>query len=160
MFKLFKKQQVFPADLLTSSLHDQDTFYPRFMRDLDRCRHVAIIESPFISSTRITKLLPTLKRLRQRNVAVVINTREPNEHEYPWSIQASEALGLLQNIGVRILYTGNHHRKIAILDGCILWEGSLNILSQGMSCEVMRRIESQTLAQQMIVFTKLDKFIH
>ena len=31
---------------------------------------------------------------------------------------------------------GNHHRKLAILDRKVLWEGSLNILSQTRSREI------------------------
>jgi hypothetical protein len=55
-----------------------------------------------------------------------------------------------------VLYTAGHHRKLAILDRSILWEGSLNILSQNSSSEIMRRIQSAELAWQMAHFTKLD----
>jgi hypothetical protein len=61
-------------------------------------------------------------------------------------------------MGVEILYTGNHHRKLAIVNRKILYEGSLNILSQSDSCEVMRRIESTGLAEQMIRFIGLKKW--
>ena len=57
----------------------------------------------------------------------------------------------------KVLYTVKHHRKLAIIDEEILWEGSLNILSQGDSCEIMRRTFSDSLALQMLHFTKLDK---
>jgi hypothetical protein len=66
---------------------------------------------------------------------------------------------MLQSIGVEVLYTGGHHRKLAIIDRQILWEGSLNILSQNESCEVMRRIESDELAMQMLQFTKLYRHL-
>lgn len=49
-------------------------------------------------------------------------------------------------------------RKIAVIDGRILWEGSLNILSQGNSREVMRRIESEELTKQMVRFLGLHRF--
>ena len=48
------------------------------------------------------------------------------------------------------------HRKLAIIDGQILWEGSLNILSQVLSREIMRRTNSIELAHQMIQFTKIN----
>jgi hypothetical protein len=65
----------------------------------------------------------------------------------------------LQHMGVQVLYTGYHHRKLAILDRAILYEGSLNILSQNKSSEVMRRIESVSLAWQMVRFTGIDRFL-
>ncbi len=66
---------------------------------------------------------------------------------------------MLQELGVEVLITGGHHRKLAIIDQQILYEGSLNILSQNDSCEVMRRIYSEQLADQMLVFVGLEKFI-
>jgi hypothetical protein len=37
---------------------------------------------------------------------------------------------MLQKLGVQVLYTSGHHRKLAIIDREILYEGSLNIPSQ------------------------------
>lgn len=160
MFSPFKTSP-YPTDLLASALLDQDTFYPQFFRDLQRCSSEVVIESPFITGRRVETLMPIFKKLRARNVSIIINTRPPHEHEDDFMrYEAREALDVLQNMGVSVLHTGGHHRKLAILDRTILFEGSLNILSQSQSCEIMRRIESQVLAQQMIAFTKLHKFIH
>lgn len=62
-------------------------------------------------------------------------------------------------MGVQVLFTGNHHRKVAILDRSILYEGSLNILSQNDSSEVMRRIKSTQLAWQMVRFIGIDALL-
>ena len=56
------------------------------------------------------------------------------------AIQAELAIHTLQELDVTVLMTVGHHRKIAIVDD-ILYEGSLNILSQNDSCELMRRID-------------------
>jgi phosphatidylserine/phosphatidylglycerophosphate/cardiolipin synthase-like enzyme len=89
---------------------------------------------------------------------ITINTRDPQLHEGVMQQYASSGITLLQDIGVEVLYTGNHHRKLAIVDEKILYEGSLNILSQSNSCEVMRRIESANLAAQMIRFLGLKRW--
>lgn len=158
MFSIFKTSS--PADLLTSALYDEATFYPKFVQDLRRCGKEVVIECPFITGRRLGTLVPIFEKLRMRSVRIIINTRHPEEHEDDFMHrEAQQAVAVLQDIGVQILHTGGHHRKLAILDRRILFEGSLNILSQSDSCEIMRRIESQTLAQQMIVFTKLHKFI-
>ncbi len=146
-------------NLLNSALYDQSTFYKAFVQDLSLCQNEAIIESPFITSNRLASLLPIFIKMRSRGVKITINTRHPSVHEAPFDRQASIAIERLQTIGVQVLFTGGHHRKLAILDRKILWEGSLNVLSQNDSCEVMRRINSQQLAQQMLNFTNLDKFL-
>jgi hypothetical protein len=156
----FLNRSAAPVDLLGSELYDQDTFYPTFLKDLANCHSEVIIECPFITSRRLKTLLPTLEKLKARRVRVAINTRDPRTHDEGYrQDDAHEALSKLQYMGVQVLYTGNHHRKIAILDRSILYEGSLNILSQNDSCEVMRRIESGSLAWQMVHFTGIDRFL-
>ena len=73
--------------------------------------------------------------------------------------EAHRAIASLQKRGIHVLFTGGHHRKLVVLDRSILYEGSLNVLSQNNSCEVMRRIESTQLAWQMIHFTGIDKYV-
>ncbi len=159
MFSFLHRHKPSPAGLLTSQLFNDATFYPAFVHDLNRCRIEAIIESPFITTKRAAFLAPVLMSLKRRGVRVIINTRDPNEHETHMRIQSRMAVEEFQQAGVQVLYTDKHHRKLAILDGEILWEGSLNILSQNDSCEVMRRVESAGLAMQMLQFVKLDKFL-
>ena len=142
-----------------SALFDNNTFYKAFERDLRRARQSVIIESPFITKRRMEHLLPLLTKLRHKGARIVVNTRNPEEHNEEYAIQAEDAVAIMQSIGVKVLYTVKHHRKLAIIDEEILWEGSLNILSQGDSCEIMRRTMSDSLAWQMIRFTKLEVVI-
>lgn len=143
-----------------SKLFDNNTFYRAFERDLRRARQSVIIESPFITSRRMEHLLPILTKLRRKGVRVVVNTRNPEEHNEEYMIQAENAVAAMQNMGVKVLYTVKHHRKLAIIDDEILWEGSLNILSQGDSCEVMRRTVSSSLVWQMTCFIKLNNQLY
>ena len=73
--------------------------------------------------------------------------------------EAEVAMVSLAEMGVKVLFTDCHHRKLAIIDREILYEGSLNILSQGASCEVMRRIESCQLVEQMLSFFNIGKYL-
>jgi len=95
--------------------------------------------------------------MRSRGVRITIITRDPAEHDAPYDTQAANAIDRLLDLGVEIIYMGGHHRKLAIIDRRLLWEGSLNMLSQNDSCEIMRRIESSDLAEQMYSFTKHDR---
>lgn len=157
-FKLRRRSDS-STDLLSSKLFDERSFYQAFISDLRQCQEEAIIESPFITGNRIASLLPIFAKMRSRGVKIVVNTRQPIEHDTPFDLQAEKAIRDLQNMGVQVLFTGALHRKIAIFDRKILWEGSLNVLSQNNSCEMMRRTRSIILAQQMMDFVKLDRYI-
>jgi len=145
---------------LSSTLYDEKTFYQTFLRDLEGCRSEVIIESPYITSKRAEMLIPIFNALLSKGVKIYVMTRNPQEHEENMEYQSEEAISQFERMGVHVLLCiGNHHRKLAILDRKVLWEGSLNILSQNHSREIMRRIESETLAMQMFNFLKLAKFL-
>lgn len=142
----------------SSGLYDQDTFYKAFIKDLSAAKHRVIIESPFISNKRIKELVVVLERLSRRGVHLFVNTKPIDEHDELMGVMAARGITQLQNIDVTVLLTFGHHRKLAVIDDSILWEGSLNILSQNDSCEIMRRIESSQVVNDTIKFLRLDRY--
>lgn len=103
-------------------------------------------------------LLPIFEKMRRRNVRIIINTRNPLEHDGDYIRQAQESIILLQNIGVKVLYTTKHHRKLVIVDRRVTYEGSLNILSFTDSCEIMRRIVSDVIANDLYNYLGLRRY--
>lgn len=158
MLSLLSTSKVDASGLLSSSLFDETTFYTAFIRDLNRCTSEAIIESPFMTGNRVASLLPIFSKMISRGISITVNTKPPSEFEVSFELHASNAIERLQAAGIQVLFTGGHHRKLAILDRRVLWEGSLNILSQNDSCEIMRRVASEQLAIQMIQFTGLNRW--
>lgn len=142
-----------------SSLFDQNNFDKAFIRDLLTCRQEVIIESPFITRRRLDTLLPTFNKLRRRNVRIIVNTKDPIEHDGDYYYQAMDAVSMMQEIGITVLYTTGHHRKLAILDRKIVYEGSLNILSFSDSCEIMRKIASEDVAEELCKFIAIDRYL-
>ena len=142
-----------------SRLFDNETFDRAFLKDVHSCRSTLVIESPFIRLNRVLDLLPAFEKLRRKDVRVIVNTRPPEEHDEVYEHQAMEAISILQSLDVEVLFTIKHHRKIAIIDREIFWEGSLNILSYYDSCEIMRRTVSATEAEFLIRFIGLNKYL-
>ncbi len=146
--------------MFNSSLFDEKTFYQTFLRDLNRCEREVIIESPFITTARMKTFDRVFKKLLKKRVKIYIITRDPIEHDNRYEIQSEEAIQWCEEVGMQVLLCqGNHHRKLAILDRNVLWEGSLNILSQCNSREIMRRIDNEKLTMEMIKFLKLNMVI-
>src|SRR5581483_6337248 len=118
------------------------------------------IESPFITSERMGTFDRLFKSLLEKGVKIYIITRDPREHDNGYEIQSEEAIRWCESMGIQILLClGNHHRKLAIIDREILWEGSLNILSQVYSREIMRRIEDKDIVLDTFNFLKLNKVL-
>lgn len=141
----------------SSRLYDERTFYQTFLKDLKYCQSEIIVESPFITTARMKTFDRILQSLLEKNVKIYIITRNPLEHTDGYEYQSEEAVRWCEEVGIQVLLCqGNHHRKLAILDRKILWEGSLNILSQANSREIMRRIDSGNMAKEMFSFLHLQ----
>ena len=144
--------------MIKTSLHDEKTFYPHFLSDLEQSQSEVIIESPFITIARMKTLWPVFRRLVARGVKVYIVTRDPREHTDGYDDQSEVEIQEFEAVGIQVLMcTGNHHRKLAIIDRNILWEGSLNILSQTKSREFMRRLEDGGFAVDLFNFIGYEK---
>jgi len=146
--------------MFKSSLYDESTFYPQFVEDLLHASREVVIESPFITTERMKKLFPLFEKLIRRDIGVYVFTRDPKEHSEVYEVQSEEAIQRFEELGVQVLLcTGNHHRKLAAIDRKILWEGSLNILSQMKSREIMRRIDDKQTTLDTLQFLKLERFL-
>lgn len=147
-------------DRLISDLYDETTFYPAFISDLAHSNSEIIIESPYITAKRMVKLMPVIEKAINKGIRVYVLTRDPSEHTNTMIDEAEAIIEHFEAIGVNVLLcAGNDHRKLAIIDRNILWEGSLNILSQNESREIMLRFRNKQITEETIKFLKLDKYI-
>lgn len=146
--------------MFRSQLCDESRFYQFFIQDMAGCHQELIIESPFISLRRMKLLMPVFRKLINRGVRIHIITRDPKQHNHKYEQQAEQVITRFETLGIQVLVAKNsHHRKLAIIDRQILWEGSLNILSHTRSREIMRRMEGGGMAQEMFDFLGLNRFI-
>lgn len=105
--------------LSSTSLYDQSTSYDKFYKDIRKAKAQVIIESPFMTQRRVFDLLPTLIKLQHKGVRAIVNAKPIEEHDDMMAGQAKQAVVALQDIGVKVLFTNGHHRKIAIIDNIL-----------------------------------------
>lgn len=151
---MFSFKRVDPSPLLTSQLFDEHSFFAAFSRDLKSAKQEVIIESPYITVRRAKEISKLFEKMYRRGVKVKILTRNPEHHDGSLSAQAYKGIQIMRSAGARVWVCDDmRHRKISIFDNQILWEGSLNILSQNGSRELMRRTVSEELCRQLRKFT-------
>lgn len=153
----FKRSQNPSPDITESILYDETTFYNQFERDLEKAKEEVIIESAYITVPRVRKLQPIFEKLVKRGVEIIIITRDPSEHDQVMAEQSEAGIQYFEELQAQVLLCEGHHRKLAMVDRKLVWEGSLNILSQTHSRELMRRIESKKLTEEMFKFLKYDQ---
>lgn len=144
----------------TNNLFNEVTFYPAFIKDMLGAKEEVIIYSPFISKFRADYFWRTLLRLKRRNINVFIFTRPIEEQEGYIQEEIRSAIKDYQKLGAHITFLrGSIHEKIAIIDRKILWEGSMNILSQRSSKELMVRMTDESFVDEVMSRLGLDRRI-
>ena len=147
-----------PKPLPAHNLFNEKTFYHEFVKDMLAAKKEIIIYSPFVSKFRTDFFKQTIEKLRHRNIDIFIFTRPITEYESIFQPQIECALKHYEELGVTVLYLeGSIHEKLAVIDREILWEGSLNILSQRSSKEMMRRTEDENSAMQTMTYLGLNQ---
>lgn len=127
----------------------EGTFYPAFLKDLARVRDSIVIFSPFATGSGTARWIDSLRAALARGVRVRILTRPPGEFGGGSTDDVVELVQSLRSLGITVDLRARMHEKIAILDGRILWHGSLNILSHRDTHESMLRLESPAACQQL-----------
>ncbi len=123
---------------------DDIGFYTALASDFETAMKRIIIFSPFLGDYRIGSLLPALRGLVERGVAVTVFTKTKEELKSP------KLLDDICAIGVRAHELRGMHEKLVIVDDNAAYLGSLNVLSNsGNTTEVMCRFEGEMMNSQL-----------
>ena len=95
-------------------------------------------------------MLDHLKIAIQNQVRVVLVTRPLEDFGAKDTTALQEALGFLEQIGLKMVFKTNIHQKFAIIDQKIIWYGSINLLSFGSAEESIMRLESANVANELM----------
>lgn len=147
-------------------IRDHTEFDAAFIADLLQAQFCVQIKSPFLSLVRLERLGEALLGLPARGVRLCIFIRMPDNWEIRHTIgtidaakakRVEDAIKILQLAGAHINIVKGIHQKVAVIDGCILYRGSLNILSFYDSEEEMMRKVNPKEALQACTYSGIDR---
>lgn len=155
MNSLFRRYKRMPVNH-ESKFYDEKNFYDAFASDINGATYSVVIESPYLTERRARQFAKLIKRKAKLGIRIHIYTRNPLHHDRLLAEQSNLACRILKDAGARVFVCDDmRHRKLAIIDAAILWEGSLNILSQSNSAELMRRTNCKEQALQVLKLLNL-----
>lgn len=148
-----------PSSLM-NNLYNEMTFYPALISDMLKAKSEIVIYSPFVSHYRSDTFNRIMHKCKDGDVSIFIFTRSLDEYDPIQRRCAAAVLSRYEEMGACVYYlNGAIHQKVAIIDREILWEGSLNILSQRASREMMRRITAEGSAKEVMSYLKLTSLL-
>ena len=130
-------------------IFDTGTFARAMRQDFQCARERILIVSPFIRGRRADAVFVWLKPVLASGVSVQIVTRPPDSYR-PEAVGAiADCVAHLRKAGVAVTERAAIHQKFVLIDGRLVWYGSLNLLSYGASEESLMRLSSREVADEL-----------
>ena len=131
-------------------IYDGKSFYSVFCQDLKNAEKEILIVSPFMTKTRLQKLIQVLTEPLLRGVMVKAVVCPAENLPFKDRSSVPDNVEYLMDYGVQVVFRTGFHQKYTVIDGRISWYGSVNILSFGKAEESVMRIESAEIAGELI----------
>ena len=84
---------------------------------------------------------------RQAGVQIKILTLAPDAQD---TYQAAEKIGFLRQSGIEVFPSQTCREHFAILDRCLVWYGSMNLLSNEKPDDNLIRLPDEQIAQELL----------
>ena len=138
------------AAISSEIIYDQITFQQRFLQDIAEAKESVVIVSPYVTIKRVRWIGSALQQCNQKHVKATVITRTPDSLSASSRKAADIALSMLRELQVKIVCREGIHQKYAIMDGNIVWYGSINLLSFSTSQESIMRLHSSSIARALM----------
>ncbi|MEW2330616.1 AAA domain-containing protein [Micromonospora chersina] len=141
------------ADILAqhvrvAEIQDEKQFYETFTEHLNSARHSIWMWATW-TTNRTKSVAPVLADAIARGVQVIIFVRDARDH-LQGTANAQQNLATLRAAGPIIVEMYKMHQKIVVIDERVVLLGSLNVLSQRQSREVMLVMEGTHFARKIL----------
>lgn len=143
-----------------ASLTDEELARPAFFPadevpravswDIARAERSIEIYCPFLDPQPVRKWLGQLAKRIADGIEVTVRTRAPEEQTTDRAVERVRGLvDELRAAGCRVEFRERMHEKVLILDGTVLWHGSLNLLANSGPTDLMMRLTDPTACERV-----------
>jgi hypothetical protein len=140
-----------------ADIQDERSFYETFSDYLNQARRSIWIWAPWTTQRRVTSLLPVLADAVGRGVRVTLFVRDPDD----WLQGRPEHqryLAHLRSVLSTVVEINVMHQKIVVIDEKTVLLGSLNVLSQSRTREVMLVMHGAYFARKLLERERAEDF--
>ena len=141
------------ADKSISTIYDGHAAMDSFEQDLIDAARSIVIVSPYFQKERIVKLLPILQKALASGVDIVIHTKRPDSYATEKQESVREASSMMEQAGIAVHAHKELQQRYAIVDGSIVWYGSVDFLAFGRKDTDVLRFENPDIAGELLVIS-------
>jgi hypothetical protein len=141
--------EVLAEHVRVADIHDERVFFEVFSEYLNQARSSIWIWAPWTTPNRVRSILPVLSEAVVRGVRVTLFVRDPGD-----TLQGRPAyqqyLTELRAVLHAVVEVNVMHQKIVVIDDKTVLLGSLNVLSQSRTREVMLVMHGAYFARKLL----------
>ncbi|MEO3746257.1 AAA domain-containing protein [Plantactinospora sp. B5E13] len=139
-----------------ADIHDERTFYDVFADHLASARRSIWLWAPW-TTTRVKSVLPMLRDAVDRGVHVTLFVRDPGD-KVQREPKHQQFLADLRSVLQTVVEVNVMHQKIVVIDERTVLLGSLNVLSQRWTREVMVTMHGANFARKLLEHEHAKEF--
>ncbi len=136
-----------------NAIYDSDSYVPVYEEDLKEAKSDIVISSPTLGRNKVYRMIKLLKETMESGIRVTIITWHPDAYLYGRDEHRIELMEALRNAGFHIERMEEHCEHYAVIDSEIVWYGSMNLLSKDDAEDNIMRIESRSIAAELLEMT-------
>jgi len=129
------------------SIFNSFNFAPVYATDVIAAQREIVIVSPFLGHRRV---LASIAQLAAAKAKATVITRSLENYPEKDKSRIATCITTLTNSGITVKTKDNIHQKFAVIDTRLVWYGSINLLSYGSAEESIMRIESMSIACELL----------
>jgi superfamily II DNA or RNA helicase len=129
------------------AIFDSLNFAPVYSTDIIAAQREVVVVSPFLGHRRVEA---SIAQFAAAKAKVTVITRPPESYPNKDMARITACIATLTNSGVIVKTKENIHQKFAVIDQRLVWYGSINLLSYGSAEESIMRIESLSIAGELL----------
>ena len=143
--------QVVDKQDISNSIYDYKTYSKVFSQDMSSANSSVIISSPGLGTSKIWQFVRQLPMIQERGVKTTVITMSPSLYPEDAVKHQEELVQILRSSGIDVKTQDNCKEHFAVIDGSIVWYGSMNFLSREREDDNLMRIESKSIAQEVLL---------
>ena len=137
----------------------QEDFFRILSSDIESAKTRVIIYSPFVTTDRVSFLLPQLQAAIERSVEIYVITKALSERSKSELSTIRKIEGQLAQVGIAVIHKLRMHEKLVFIDDDVTWSGSLNPLSFSNTQEIMERRKSKAVLKDYFQILRLQELL-
>lgn len=136
-----------------NAIYDIDNYSDIYWRDIEEAKSGVVISSPRLNTQKVNRIIAALKLRQELGVKVTIVTWHPDVYKYGRDDVRTELMERLRKAGFEIRLVEESCEHYAVIDGEIVWYGSVNLLSKEDVEDNLMRVCSKDIAAELLEMT-------